>query len=264
MRFLRKWSYYAWSILEMAAGFRNFGKILQLFLSRKQQRLTWLHLRSDNVQMAVRSKMEAWSVKECFLDRFYIRYGSEIGKDWVIVDIGAAIGEFTILSAREAIDGEVFAFEPNEESYALLLQNLEANRIKNVKSYPVGVWSHSGKIQLDISNTEPLQAKSSESKPNSDDGISIHVISLQQILDEIITKEVDLLKMDCEGAEYTVLIEAPKNTLKMIHRIIMEYHDLDEKRNHQIMTEFLEAHGFTVTIHPNPVHHDIGYLFATQ
>ena len=43
--------------------------------------------------------MDIWSIKETFIDRFYTKYGCELGKDWTIVDIGAAIGEFSLYAA---------------------------------------------------------------------------------------------------------------------------------------------------------------------
>ncbi len=60
------------------------------------------HLRWKNTRMLVHNRMDAWSVKETFLDRFYSRYGTEIEPYWTIVDIGAAIGEFTVFAAQQA------------------------------------------------------------------------------------------------------------------------------------------------------------------
>lgn len=37
MSFLRKWSYYGWSLLEMAFGFRDWGKAARLFLRKTGQ-----------------------------------------------------------------------------------------------------------------------------------------------------------------------------------------------------------------------------------
>ncbi len=70
--------------------------------------------------------------------------------------------------------------------------------------------------------------------------------------------------MDCEGAEYPILMDSPSKTLGMIDRIIMEYHDLGEGRNHQVLIPYLENEGFRVSKYPNVIHEELGYLFATR
>lgn len=53
---------------------------------------------------------------------------SLVGPGSVVVDIGANVGYFTILSAWRAWpDGRVWAFEPNPNSYRLLADNITAN-----------------------------------------------------------------------------------------------------------------------------------------
>jgi len=72
----------------------------------------------------------------------------------------------------------------------------------------------------------------------------------------------DLLKLDCEGAEYPILMNAPQTVLRRIHRIIMEYHDRAGCYTHTDLETFLIANGFRVCTHPNFVHADLGYLYA--
>jgi SAM-dependent methyltransferase len=155
----RKWSYYAWSVLEMAAGFRSWGLLLRTFLSKQRAEPATLRFWHQPTQMRVRGAMDIWSVKETFLDQFYTRYGRSIESDWVIVDIGAAIGEFTVYAAQRAPAGEVYAYEPNPQSFALLQENIMLNKLSNVQAFCVGVWDQAGAMQLDLVHGEPLQGQ---------------------------------------------------------------------------------------------------------
>jgi len=74
--------------------------------------------------------------------------------------------------------------------------------------------------------------------------------------------KVDLLKLDCEGAEYEILIGGSFSVLAKIDRIIMEYHDLDASHNHHRLISFLQDGGYHVSHHKNLVHDNLGYLYA--
>ena len=69
-----KWSYYAWSVLEMAAGFRSWGLLLRTFLSKQRSEPATLRFWHQPTQLRVRGAMDIWSVKETVLDQFYTRY----------------------------------------------------------------------------------------------------------------------------------------------------------------------------------------------
>jgi FkbM family methyltransferase len=192
----------------------------------------------------------------------YTRYGTEIEPHWTIVDIGAAIGEFTVFAAQKAAQGKVLAFEPNSASFALLQENLKLNSIGNAQAVNAGVWNRAGAMTLDAANGEPLQAQTQFSETAAVSGQSVPVITLGQLLEEFAPEGIDLLKLDCEGAEYPILFSASPETLGAVKRIIMEYHELDAQQSHQKLAEHLQNAGFQVRLHANPVHAEIGYLYA--
>ncbi|KUK70214.1 MAG: Methyltransferase FkbM family [Anaerolineae bacterium 49_20] len=257
-----KWSYYAWSVLEMAAGFRSWGLLLTAFLGKQRKMQGTLRFWRQPTQLRVRGAMDIWSVKETFLDQFYTRYGTSIEPDWVIVDIGAAIGEFTVYAVQKAPAGEVFAYEPNPESFALLQENIMLNKLSNVEASCVGVWDQAGSMQLDLVNSEPLQGKTVFQNQEETSKAEIPVITFDQLVQDSVNTMIDLLKLDCEGAEYAILIGASAESLARVQRIVMEYHDLDVEHEHSSLVRFLESSGFRVQLHANPVHAEIGYLYA--
>ncbi|HLE52515.1 MAG TPA: FkbM family methyltransferase, partial [Anaerolineales bacterium] len=104
--------------------------------------------------------MDVWSVKETFLDRFYEKYGTELGDGWKIVDIGAGIGEFTLFALLGHPQNIVYAFEPYPRSFDLLSSNLAANGIANAQIFSEAIGAETGTLALDLSSGEPLQIQS--------------------------------------------------------------------------------------------------------
>ena len=265
MKAFRKWGYYLWSIVEMLVGFKNWPLVLRIFLLPEDKRVKILKLRKSQVGLVVRGRMDVWSVKETFLDQFYTRYGTEVGEAWVVVDIGAAIGEFTVFAALAARQGRVLAFEPFRESFKLLQENIKANELSNVKVYNEAVWGEAGLFTLDLSGREPLQAPINlATSNNAHSHYSIQAITLKIILEENKLDRLDLLKLDCEGAEYSILMQSPAEVLARVERIIMEFHDGFEGHVHGELEAFLEKQGFEVRVTPNMVHDEIGYLYAKK
>lgn len=266
MRWINALGYYGFSLIEMLIWFKNWPSLIPLFLRRSHTRTRTLKLRRPKIEIVVRSAMDVWSVKETFLDQFYTRYGVPVEDGWTVVDIGAGIGDYCLYAAHGNPGVLVYAFEPYEDSYMLLIRNLALNGIENVHAFQKAIWSETGELQLDLSTGEPLQI-SSQSKSDQTRGdakVTVDALPLQTLFTEKKIEKVDLLKMDCEGAEYEILLNTPPEALQQIERIIMEYHDVDETRTHTVLTRFLQDQGYQVKSHPNFVHKKIGYLFAAR
>lgn len=266
MNWVKKWAYYGYSILEIIYNIKNWPLILPLFFKHSANGEHVVKLRQPPVRMTVRSKMDIWSVKETFLDGFYERYGTEVRDGWTVIDIGAAIGDYSIHAAFGRPKAVIYAFEPFPESYQLLVKNLTLNALDNVFAFQEAIWCQNGSLALDLIEEEPLKVAS---KPPSDIAETKEVVMVEAITLELVTerqaiKKVDLLKLDCEGAEYEILMKAPAKTLAKIQRIVMEYHDVNETHDHHRLIPFLESAGYRVSWHKNIVHEEIGYLYAQR
>ncbi len=267
MRFFRKYSYYLQSIFTLLVGVKNWKVLFEIFLGKPFIGVKWLELRRDNLKVGVGSKMEAWSVKETLIDRFYTKLGTEVQSNWTVVDIGAAIGEFTIEAANQLEEGTVYAFEPNPGSINILRQNIRANNLSKVETFNLGVWKEAGEIPLHFLNNEPLQAVSGRGDFEGLQKVketSIEVITLEQVVEEKVGKRIDLMKLDCEGAEYEILLNQDPKIFKKISRIIMEYHDIDRRCSHLVLEKWFEELGYQVTLYKNRVHEHLGYLYADR
>jgi FkbM family methyltransferase len=265
LRLLRKYSYYLLSIFELLFGFDNPILLLKIYSNLTDPGIKTVRLRSRGLQFRVRGAMDVWSIKETFLDRFYEKYGFTIQPNWKIIDIGAGIGDYTLYAAMMQPNSKVFSFEPYPESFVLMQENLRLNVITNVQVFDEAIGAASGELILDLTGGEPLQIQSHLKKAVSvKQSLSVSSLSLADALARLGLESCDLLKLDCEGAEYSILFGTPQPVLEHIRRIVMEYHDNLIQYNHSDLTRFLNEQGFQVETFPNPVHSHLGYLRAMR
>jgi len=137
---------------------------------------------------------------------------------------------------------KVIAFEPNSASYETLLRNINTNGLnEKVSAKNLAVTDQAGERVKICTASSPYNT--TEERPDDGKGEYVETTDLSQIIREVGT--VDLLKLDCEGAEYRVLLQTSSETLSRISDIRMEYHlgRIDE------LTAFLGAHGFELVYH---------------
>jgi len=137
--------------------------------------------------------------------------------------------------------------------------------VQNAQIFSEAVGGSDGTLVLDLGGGEPLQFQSrSTTITGQESQMAVGARSLSSIINQLKLESCDLLKLDCEGAEYDILLNAPPVVLSKIRRIVMEYHDQITKFTHQDLVEFLREKGFSVEIYANPVHGNIGYLRAAR
>jgi FkbM family methyltransferase len=254
--------YYFKSIFELLFGFKNPLQVVSVFLKPAASGRLTVHLKHPDLRLLVRGKMDIWSVKETFIDRFYTKYGCVLGKNWTVIDIGAAIGEFSLYAASADPDARIIAYEPFPESVEIFKENLALNDIQNVTLIPKAVWKTTTSLDLDISRLEPLQITSGVTGKPTDKSIRVEAVSLADVLRSNQLTSVDLVKLDCEGAEFDILLGSRPETVKAFKRIVMEYHDGTDGRHHSQLESHLQSLGYRVTSRVNVGHPRIGYLYA--
>lgn len=155
-----------------------------------------------------------------------------VRRGMTVIDLGAQIGYFTLLAASLVGEkGRVFAFEPEPRNYALLVKNIEVNAFKNVIPLQKAVSYKTGKVNLFLSKADSsghslFKAKVARRMETLAESIMVDVVSLDEFFNDN-GCPIDVIKMDVEGAEMTVLLGMAK---------ILEGND-----NPKIFTEFNPA-----------------------
>ena len=125
----------------------------------------------------------------------------------VVVDIGANVGYFTLLSAEQVgPGGTVYAFEPEPDNYALLKKNIELNSYSNIRAIESAVSDECGSIQLFLSSMDNGSHSIYDAAARGVAGIkTVNTTTLDAFLEGKGWPKVDLVKIDVEGAENKVL-----------------------------------------------------------
>lgn len=139
-------------------------------------------------------------------------YKSEnIKKGSTIIDIGAGIGEFSILASElVGSDGKVIAIEPSPEDFDTLLKNLKENECTNVIPINKALSDKPGVLELEF--------KGKKFSCDSDSLINIIENSGVDL------RTIEFIKMDIEGGEKFV-IPSSIDIIKNIKFLTMEIHD---------------------------------------
>lgn len=151
---------------------------------------------------------------EAPLARFFIR---SLRPDSVVLDIGAYIGQYTLLAAKYASAGRVIAFEPHPISYQRLQAHVACNRLGNVCILHQAAGQIPGRLPLALSEQA---SDSGFSSGWSGETIEVEVVPVDEVVRQMNLKRVDVIKVDVEGAEGQVLRGAHE-TLARFHPLLI-------------------------------------------
>ena len=221
----------------------NWAEYLGDYLGSQKNGKTIYRLRNGIKYSVRKGTSDKGVINDIWIRNTYIPKGFEIRETDIIIDIGAHIGVFAIFAAKKAGKGKVFAIEPFPENYSLLTENVKLNDADNVITLNAAVCGKPGKKSLFLSE-ESVCHSFYKFQNQSERKLVVDGITLHGIMEKNGLERVDLLKIDCEGAEYDILLN-DKKALDKIDRITMEYHNIDGNSPEQLKA-FLEEKGFDV------------------
>jgi FkbM family methyltransferase len=166
-------------------------------------------------------------------------------KNATIVDVGAQSGLYT-LYAKFLPDCSFYAFEPLEQTYALLLDNLRVNSIHNVKAYQVALGSKDEIKNLHVPSHLGLNTLGDTPlRFDSWKDIQVQVKCLDTFLP--LDARIDYMKIDTEGWEYHVLKGAEQLIRKWKPELFLEMVDSNMKQcgvEQQQLLDYLHSLGY--------------------
>jgi FkbM family methyltransferase len=191
---------------------------------RHGHRIVHLHLR-NGVVLDCPEAGHLWFIfHEIWVSRLYEAPGYRIGPAELAIDVGANVGVFATFAATRARDVRVMAFEPFPQSAAQMRKNVRASGLQNIQIQEKAVAGKASRRYLNVVPQNWIVNALSDRDPGTD-AIEVECTTLDDILETGGIECCDLLKMDCEGAEYEILQQASSATLGRIRRIVMEYHE---------------------------------------
>ena len=222
--------------------------------------------------MGLVAKFLRW---ETFKREQYHRPGFELRSDDTVVDIGANVGMFALWAAPQLMHGRLICIEPNPTALENLSMNIHKNDMDNVIVVPAAAGSADGTLELichpgfealthNAAVDAPwifAQTRSGRvvrwllqssfgytRQPAATQTIVVRQRPLSHIMDERGVAAINFLKIDCEGSEYEVLRSLDAANWAKIERVVIEYHDFGQSRDHRELMQILSNHGFEVEV----------------
>lgn len=119
-----------------------------------------------------------------------------------IVDIGAHIGEYTLLAAKAVgTRGQVHAFEPQTHLFPILHESVQINGFAQVKLNCSAVSDRLGEVEFQVLDEPTLSSIRKQVMPNrAAKFVSVPCTTLDTYWQDR-QQKIDLIKVDVEGAE---------------------------------------------------------------
>jgi len=199
---LEKYNQYQCSVPEVRA-----------ILSDTDSQLLWDVIADAMCKQNVRPILEYWD--NANRKNNYHKYINLKNGD-IVINGGAAFGDETNkFSTMVGVSGKVFAFDPN------IITNEDDS--KNVINVPKVLWNKTARVLFQYDTSRSMIVDSDNETESC-----VEAVTLKDFLESATLGSLDLLKLDVEGVELDILINAEK-TIKKYRPIlaISVYHKLE-------------------------------------
>lgn len=174
------------------------------------------------------------------LDQIYKIFNRHEGLS--IVDIGAHVGAFTVAVSEKLPQATIICCEPAFDTVSYLSKNLQQNGIMNkVQIINQAVGSRVEKRVLYRSEEASCEASLFEDLsgiPAHDLDTVVDVIDVASVF--AIAKNPEIIKLDCEGSEYEIILESDPSIWDSVNCVLIEYHSVIGHNWTELLARFRE------------------------
>jgi FkbM family methyltransferase len=153
---------------------------------------------------------------------------NELKKGMVCLDVGANIGYFAFLESQKIGEtGRVIAVEPAPTTFELFKKNINLQKIQNIDAYNFAFNNIEGSVDFFVSSSSNWSRIIGYKNTNHEDiGKTIKIVAhtIDNFLEEIKIKRLDLIRIDLEGYEFEIFEGAKKTLEKLKPMLQIEVH----------------------------------------
>ena len=169
--------------------------------------------------------------------------------DHVIINIGAHIGVFALIASSAVPRGKVYAVEASKDTFNLLRINAAINKADNISIHQIAISDKNGTCTL---YHDTGHWGHSITKQLSTHTETVDSLTLEDFLTENEIKRCNFLYLNCEGAEFPILLSASPHTLEKFDVILTDCHThLWLKNTTDDLLSHLRASGFDAKLIEN-------------
>lgn len=159
-----------------------------------------------------------------------------VKRDWIIFDVGADVGCYSILFSRLAPEGAVYACEPTN-TIQLLRRNLGHHRADNVRTLRTAVGAGTGQIEEDIYRI----------RGRAPERMVCDFTTIDDLSRQLKLERVDCIKIDAGGFDLEALQGAEQILDRLNPWIVVSLDHTLTTRSHSLgeALEWLAARGYS-------------------
>lgn len=182
-----------------------------------------------------------------------------------VIDVGAHIGTFSLLLADMAPAGKIFALEPADDTFAVLEKNVTANSLdKRMIPCKVALYNNNSKVKLFHDEQSGNWGHSIVSEL-SQTFEEVETVTMDTFFEQHGIEHCNLIKFNCEGAEFKIIESVSDKTLNKIDTWIILFHeDLETEGNRHAIIQRLKKNGFIVRLIRVSDDNKRGWITATK
>jgi len=227
----------------------EFPSLYQLKKAALYPRKIYMRHKENLEPGFIRSAMELHYYRPAFYswcgainDNNLLLHEADIDSNSIVIDAGAYTGEW----AQEILDRyspTIHAFEPDPRNYGALKKKAHAN--SRLIPYDFGLGDKSESVRM----TQEYLGSSIFSDGNDKKGAPSTVVQIRDIADiwkSLALDQVDLMKINIEGAEFPLLDKMIKtDLLKQVDCFLIQFHEWHPdayRKRRQIREELSKTH----------------------
>jgi FkbM family methyltransferase len=217
---------------------------------------------SIEVNPATQSGIE--TAKADHLSDRLVRTIEALPKGGSFLDVGANEGLYSLIAAKTVTNsGRVYAVEPQERLWPVMLKNAALNQFFNITIIPYAIGNSEGLETIILMPTTNTGASGLVKGASILEKVrrkqSVRIVKLDRVVRELGLETVDFLKIDVEGFEHSVLMSGRESLSRQMFRSIMVelHHEQLERLGLSVVQvqQLLEDHRYRCDISNR-------YLFA--
>ena len=200
-------------------------------------------------------------VDETWNENVYRLHEYQFKENAVFIDIGANIGSVSLYVdsfnkfREDANKIKVYSIEPEPHNFFLLKENIKNNPTENITVVNNAIWYEQKNVFITNrgGNSSIVDGGLTES-------VEVLAITIQDLVERYGIDEIDVMKIDIEGAEFDLIINTPPEILSKIRYLTLEF-DKSFDGRFAIMIEKLSKQ-FGIEILGSPERG--GYVYANR
>jgi FkbM family methyltransferase len=212
-----------------------------------------LRLRTGGMLRAPNSVLGTWPLLEVLVGDAYhldrLPWSTSTEPPLTVLDIGAHVGSFTIALAERYPAAKMTCYEPSPTSAAFLRANITANHLdQRVQVLQSAVASEPGSVRLYSEGDASCEATTISPAVGSDAATQTVTVCPAVAFETAVSTagKPDLVKLDCEGAEYDIVLNSKRPCWEQVSSVLLEYHPVVGHSWEELRRHFGEL-GFAVS-----------------